>query len=248
MTLKGRYGAAVLRFMISGLLLAFIFGIGYFSSVQAQGDIPDIKIIAPKNNGTYKWNTLVNYSVVVTFQGKSTQFQELPSNQVLLTATYVPNLSTVAGKPAPAADGTPAGLLDIIRSNCIGCHAFNAKAMGPSFAAIAERYKQNPAATDTLSGLIRGGSTGIWGPDSMPAHPELSNDQAHAIVLWIMKYAANPNVSYYVGTEGAILMKAPGTPDSKAGIVLKASYTSPTPSANATQAPYGEDTIILHGN
>jgi len=248
MTLKQNYCGTALRFIIPGFLLAVLIGIDYSSSVHAKNDLPAVKITAPKNDSTYKWNTRVNYNVVVSFQGKSTQYQELPSNQVLLTATYVSDLSTVAGKPAPAAGGTPAGLLDIIRSNCLGCHEFNAKAMGPSFAAIAERYRQNPAAIDAVSGLIRGGSTGIWGPDSMPPHPELTDDQAHAIVLWIMKYAADPNVSYYVGTEGAILMKAPGTPDSKAGILLKASYTSSAPTANAAQAPYGEDAVILHGN
>lgn len=247
MTLKRKYGIA-LRFIIPGLLLAFLIGLDYSSSVHAKDDLPAVKITAPKNNSSYKWNTRVNYSVVVSFQGKSTQYQELPSNQVVLTATYIPDLSTMTGKPTAAAEGTPAGLLDIIRSNCLGCHEFNAKAMGPSFAAIAERYKQNPAAIDAVSGLIRGGSTGIWGPDSMPPHPELTDDQAHAIVRWTMKDAANPNVSYYVGTEGTIAMKAPGTPGSNAGILLKASYTSPTSSANATQAPYGEDTIILHGN
>ena len=248
MTLKRKCGSAALRFIIPGLLLAFLFDIGYSISVHAKDDHPAVKITAPKNDSTYKWNTLVNYSVVVSFQGKSTQYQELPSNQVLLTATYVPDLSTVTGKPAPEAGGTPAGLLDIIRSNCLGCHEFNAKAMGPSFAAMAKRYPQNQTTIDTLSGLIRSGSTGMWGPDSMPPHPELTDEQAHAIALWIMKDAANPNVSYHVGTEGSIMMKAPGMPDPKAGMLLKASYTSPIPSANAEQAPYGEDTVILHGN
>ena len=243
-----KYGAAALRFILPVLSLAFLFGVGYSRSVNAKDDLPSVRITAPKNNSTYKWNTRVNYSVVVSFQGKSTQYKELPSNQVLLTTTYVPDLSAVAGRPEPAAGGTPAGLLDIIRSDCLGCHEFNAKAMGPSFAAIAGRYSQNPAMISALSGHILNGSTGIWGPDSMPPHPELTDDQAHAIALWITKDAANPNVSYQVGTEGAILMKAIGTPDSKAGVLLKASYTSPSPSANAEQAPYGEDTVILHGN
>ena len=82
----------------------------------------------------------------------------------------------------------------------------------------------------------------------MPPHQELTDDQAHAIALWIMKDAANPNVSYQVGTEGTILMKAPGTPASKAGILLKASYTAPVASVDGKQAPHGEDTVILHGN
>lgn len=251
MTFSRENVAAALRFSVPTLLGITLFSIGYSGSVRADDHAndgpPTVTITAPRNNSTYNWNTLVNYSIVVSYQGKSTRYQEIPSNQVLLTATYVSDLSKVAGKPS-AVGRTPDGLLDIVRSNCMGCHEFKAKAMGPSFAAIAERYPQSQTAIDMLSRFIREGSTGIWGPDNMPPHPELTEDQVHAIVLWIMNNAANPNVGYYVGTEGAIRMEAPGARDSKGGMMLTASYTSPVPVGDSQQAPYGEATVIVHGN
>jgi cytochrome c len=203
---------------------------------------PVVKITAPGNNSLHGWNSLVNYSIVVSYQGKSTQYQEIPANEVLLAAAYVPDLSVTAGRSAAV---PPAGLLDIVGSNCLGCHDFKAKAMGPSFAAIAARYPATPATVSTLAEHIRDGSRGVWGQASMSSHSQLTEDQLRAIVLWILKSAADPDVSYYVGTEGAIRMEAPGTPGSKAGMILTASYTAPP--ANPEQAARGEDTAIVRG-
>jgi cytochrome c len=243
--------SAALMFSVLALSVAFLLCNVHVISAGAkdQGNDgpPIVKITAPKNNSTYNWNSLVNYSIVVSYLGKSTQYQEIPSNEVLLKTTYVPDLSTMAGKPAPAAAPTPAGLLDITNSNCLGCHEFKAKAMGPSFAAIGQRYPESQATIDTLSQHIHEGSTGVWGQGSMPSHTELTEDQLHAIVLWIMKDVANPNVNYYVGTEGTFRMEAAGTPDSKGGIILTASYTNRAPAANPEQAPHGEDTVIVAG-
>lgn len=236
---------------VFALSVVFLFGVRCSHSVNAQSGAadgpPTVKITAPTNNSTYNWNTLVHYHIVVTYQGKSTEYQELPSSQVLLTATYVPDLSKTAGKPASAAGPPDAGLLDILRSNCVGCHQFKAKAMGPSFAAIAGRYPESPATEDLLSRNIVNGSAGAWGQESMPPHAELTQEQAHAIAVWILKNAANPNVSYSAGTEGAIRMQGAGTPDAKAGMMLTASYTSPAPETLAGQATYGEDSVMVHG-
>ncbi len=248
MTFRGKKFGVALRVIAPTVSVAFLLCAGHSDPLNANDAPPVVTITAPRNNSAYRWNILVNYSIVVTYRGKSTQYQEIPSNQILLSATYVPDVSTVVGKPASVAGRPPAGLLEIIRSNCLGCHEFNAKAMGPSLAAIAERYGHNQATIDTLSGHIHNGSTGVWGQDSMPPHPELTEDQVHAIVHWIMNNAGDPDVSYYVGTEGAIWMKAPGKPDSKGGMLLTASYSSPGPSANTEQAQYGEDAVIIHGN
>lgn len=251
-----------MRFGIKGFKVALTFSIPAFSVVlffchgQAISDGPTkngadgppvVKITAPDNNSAYNWNSLVNYSVVVSYQGKSTQYQEIPSNQVLIRTTYIPDVSKIADETGRAAAPTPAGLLDIIRSNCVGCHEFKEKAMGPSFAAIAARYPGNQASMEALSRYIREGSTGVWGQGSMPPHTELTEDQLHAIVLWIVKDAANPSVNYYVGTDGAIRMDAPGTPSPKGGMMLTASYTAPVPPADQGQAPHGDDTVIVHG-
>jgi cytochrome c len=231
---------AALTFTVLAFLLCDVHTVSAGAQAQDGDGPPIVKITAPRSNSSYKWGSLVNYSIVVSYQGKTTQYQEIPSNEVLLKTTYVPDVSTIAGKAAPAAAHTPAGLLDITKSKCLGCHDFKAKAMGPSFAAVGQRYPDSQVAIDTLSQHIRKGSTGLWGQESMPAQTELTEDQVHAIVLWIVKDAANPNVDYYVGTEGAFRMEAAGTPDAKGGMILSASYTSP-------QASYGEDTVILQG-
>lgn len=207
---------------------------------HGNGGTPIVKITAPANNSIYSWNSLVNYSVVVTWNGKSTQYQEIPPDQVLIRTTYISDLSRKTGEPESAAE--PAGLLDIIRSGCIGCHEFKARAMGPSFAAIAARCPDNQASIDILSRYIREGSTGVWGAGTMPPHPEFSAAQLQAIARWIVRDASNPDVNYYVGTEGTIRMKASATPGSAGGMRITASYTAP-----AKEAPHGEDAVIVHG-
>lgn len=223
-------------------------------AISADGQAPGkeapplVKITAPSNNSTHEWNSLVSYSIVVSYQGRSTVYQEIPAKRVLLQATYVPDLAALAGRAAAATAPAPVGLLDVVDSNCLGCHDFKAKAMGPSFAAIAERYPDSPATIGVLSQHIRVGSSGVWGQGSMPSHEELTDGQLHDIVLWILKDAADPTVSYYVGTQGTIRMQASGAPGTHGGMVLTARYTSPAPADHPEQAAYGKDTVILRGN
>ena len=247
--IKGR--TAAVMFSIPAFAMAFFLCEGQ-ANPAVPGEFgkngpPIVKIMAPDNNSTYKWNSRVNYSVIVSWQGKSTQYQEIPSNEVLITTTYISDLSKMTGQQASAAVPTPTGLLDIISSGCIGCHDFKAKAMAPSFAAIAARYPDNQVSIDTLSRYIREGSTGVWGQGTMPPHPEFTEEQLHAIARWITKDAANPNVNYYVGTEGAIRMEAPATPSSTAGMILTASYTATVPTTGDEQAPHGEAIVTVRG-
>jgi cytochrome c551/c552 len=214
-------------------------------AVHGKDGAPVVKITDPANGATYPWNSLVSYSVVVTYQGKSTQYQEIPSDEVLLRATSVPDVTAVEARGAGVP--TPAGLVEIVRLKCVGCHEFQAKAMGPSFAAIAARYPDNQASIDTLSRSIRNGSTGVWGPGSMPPHTDLTEEQLHAMALWMVKDAGNPGVKYYVGTDGAIRMEAPARPGAHGGVILTASYTAPVPAGDQEPGPRGEDTVILRG-
>ena len=208
---------------------------------------PIVKITTPANDSTHAWGSLVSYGIVVTYAGKSTRYQEIPSKDVLLRVAYLPGVARMAGKPLPAAIAAPAGLRDIVESNCLGCHSFRARAMGPSFAAIAERYADKPATAAVLSQHIRNGSTGVWGQASMPSHARLTRGELHAIVLWILKDAANPDVSYHVGTQGAFRMAAPRTARRTGALVLTASYASPAPGGSPQQAAHGEDTVIVRG-
>jgi cytochrome c551/c552 len=178
------------------------------------------------------------------------QPQRIPVEVYLATSyrpdcDYVDDLAKLSPAAASPSTPTPAGLLAIVRSNCVGCHEFKARATGPPFAAIAAHGPDNPAAIETLAKYIREGSTGLWGQVSMPPHPDLTDEQARAMAQWIEKDAANPNVNEYVGTDGAIRMEAPAAPGPNAGLIFTASYTAS--STDREPAPHGEATVILHG-
>lgn len=75
---------------------------------------------------------------------------------------------------------------DLARSkNCMACHAVERKLVGPSFQDIAARYTaQN---ISQLAGSIQKGGAGRWGAIPMPANPSVTDDEAAALVRWILE-------------------------------------------------------------
>lgn len=75
---------------------------------------------------------------------------------------------------------------DLIQEeDCKSCHALEDKSIGPSFAAIANRYKNNDANIKSLADKIIVGGSGVWGDYAMSAHPHLSVQRASEMVKYI---------------------------------------------------------------
>ena len=72
------------------------------------------------------------------------------------------------------------------KNACVGCHAVDAKVYGPSFKAVAERYKTTKDAQLNLASKIRSGSKGAWGEAPMPPMPQLSETDAAKLAGWIL--------------------------------------------------------------
>jgi len=80
------------------------------------------------------------------------------------------------------------GELVIADSDCLGCHAQNHKVTGPAWAQIAGKFR-GEAQQEVIAALahsIIGGSVGTWGQVPMPAHPQLSEEQAAAAAAYIL--------------------------------------------------------------
>ncbi|MBS1527825.1 MAG: hypothetical protein JST19_19430 [Bacteroidetes bacterium] len=191
-----------------------------FIPVQQENHPPVVKINAPANNSSYTPGAQVSYQLSVSDKedGES-RFDEINGKEVLLEVDYLtPGSKIAAGKTVP---DDPPGLAVIRSSNCLNCHNFNSKSLGPSFFEINKKYPANKTTTDTLINRIKKGSSGIWGfKEKMPSHPELSPAQVVSAVQWIMKNAANPDVNYYNGLNGIIRLPE----NKKCSIVLTASY------------------------
>jgi cytochrome c len=76
---------------------------------------------------------------------------------------------------------------DLARSkNCVACHHVERKMNGPPYKAVAERYGKDEAAIKLLSEKVVKGGSGVWGQSPMPPQPNVSPEEAEALVKWIM--------------------------------------------------------------
>jgi cytochrome c len=203
------------KFIISSLLLS---GLLYsFSDFKIQeNQAPIVKIITPKNNSVFDQNAPVSYKISVSDkEDGDSKFDEINPKEVLL------EVRRVTAKSNKTVQNDAQGLAVMMTSNCINCHGFNSKSIGPSFYEINKRYPATKSNTDTLIKHIREGSSGIWpGKEKMPSHPELTVAEIKRTVQWIFKNAADPNVNYYIGLEGFFRINA----GSKGPYALTASY------------------------
>ena len=76
---------------------------------------------------------------------------------------------------------------------CLGCHAINKKIVGPSFQAIAEKYKGDAKAKEFLKNKIAKGGSGSWGVVPMPANTKLNDADLSTLASWILRGAPNKN-------------------------------------------------------
>jgi cytochrome c len=184
---------------------------------QQENQPPVVKIVSPQNNASIDKDVPVTYKISISDKedGES-KFDEINVKEVLLEVRHV------TGKSNKKVQNDQSGLAVIMTSNCINCHGFNSKSIGPSFYEINKRYPLTKSNMDTLVKRIREGSSGIWaGKEKMPSHPELTVAEIKSTVQWIFKNSADPNVSYYIGLEGFFRINA----GSKGSYILTASYT-----------------------
>ena len=69
---------------------------------------------------------------------------------------------------------------------CMACHGIAHKQVGPGFAQVAERYRQDPTAAARLAGRIRSGSVGQWGRVIMPRQAQVSEAEARVLAEWVL--------------------------------------------------------------
>lgn len=74
-----------------------------------------------------------------------------------------------------------------LEKGCFECHSLGRAEVGPSFRAIARRYRFDPDARERLPYVIRGGSAGHWGERfAMWPQPRLSKEEVSELVDWVL--------------------------------------------------------------
>src|SRR3989337_1191641 len=80
-----------------------------------------------------------------------------------------------------------AGLALIAQSDCLTCHKVDEPLTGPTYRDVANKYAdQAPAIIPQLAEKIIKGGTGVWGQVPMLPHPTISQQDAEAMVKYIL--------------------------------------------------------------
>jgi len=110
------------------------------------------------------------------------------------------------------------------QSDCKSCHAVDRQINGPAFQAIAERYRSNVAfAVPSIYRKIIYGGSGNWGQSYMTPHPQIREEEAIQMSLWILSLGAPPKAVQSLPLEGTFAL-APPNPASPGAYVFKANY------------------------
>ncbi|PHX74873.1 MAG: cytochrome C [Chitinophagaceae bacterium] len=86
--------------------------------------------------------------------------------------------------PAPVAKKDGKALIE--GSNCRVCHKDDTKLIGPAYKEVANKYENNDENVKKLASRVMKGGQGVWGEIPMAAHPELSSEDAEAMVSYIL--------------------------------------------------------------
>ena len=99
--------------------------------------------------------------------------------------TWIGMLCLAAATGLPASDAATVALMR--ETQCFACHAVDKKVVGPAYRDVARKYRNKPGAVAKLCLKVRDGGSGVWGPIAMSAHPQLTEAQIKAMVLWVLK-------------------------------------------------------------
>jgi cytochrome c len=128
-------------------------------------------------------------------------------------------------------------------STCLSCHQLNRTSIGPSYTAVARRYRGDSAAVARLVRKIREGGSGVWGKITMPAHPQITEAQASAMARYILSLGETRAGAPSLPVRGAYTPPAGSSDAHKGVLVLRAAYTDR--GANGMPAITNDKTIVL---
>ncbi|HEY8118709.1 MAG TPA: c-type cytochrome [Methylophilaceae bacterium] len=74
------------------------------------------------------------------------------------------------------------------RYGCMACHSAKEELIGPSFKAIADKYRSDADAKNKLIAKLKAGGSGVWGVKVQPAYrDEIKNQQHYGVLIdWVL--------------------------------------------------------------
>ncbi|KPM50119.1 PKD domain-containing protein [Jiulongibacter sediminis] len=215
-------------------------------NVFAGNSAPQLSITLDKPNKTFYFGEKqIGYSIAVTdSEDGSTENGAINADEVSTTFDFVPAGFDPIEMAANHATEDELASFSVGRqliegSDCISCHQFDSKSIGPSYAEVAERYPNTPKNRAYLIEKVINGGSGVWGEHGMSAHPDLSRADAARMVDFILNMNSTAS---RLPLSGSVNAAIPDYEES-GSFVLRAAYKDR--GASNVKPLLGEEMIVL---
>lgn len=78
------------------------------------------------------------------------------------------------------------GMTLVAGSDCLTCHKVSEKNIGPAYKDVAAKYENTDDNIELLASKIIKGGSGVWGAIPMTAHANIKQEDAEAMVKYIL--------------------------------------------------------------
>ena len=189
--------------------------------IAAGNEPPTVGVNLVGGNKTFFFPGVpVRYSVNVTDREDGSLGKGIPAQRVNVTSQFLKEGLPSTG--VAAAHETGKALIE--GSDCLSCHQYYQKSIGPAYIDVARRYHDSTV-TARLARKVREGGTGVWGRVVMPAHPTLTEAQSTAMVNYILSLADQQTTGATLPPSGTYVPPAEYAAAPKGALVLRAEYT-----------------------
>ena len=72
------------------------------------------------------------------------------------------------------------------KNECLGCHKMEGKLVGPGFAEVAKKYKNDANAAEKLIAKVSKGGSGVWGTMPMPPMSAVKPEDLKVMIAHIL--------------------------------------------------------------
>lgn len=108
-------------------------------------------------------------------------------------------------------------------SDCASCHDLEIESIGPSYLAIAEKYRGDYGAPTYLAQKVIRGGNGVWGEKLMAAHPQHTEEETLKMVNYILSLGQETTNKY--GLSGTLQLDQHEASNPEGKYVLSVRYT-----------------------
>lgn len=204
--------------------------------IKVGNEIPEVAISSSDNKSFFWEKKSFRYSVNVG----DNEEKGIDSKNISVSLEY----NAEPGGLSSNNESQSIGALLINNSDCKACHTVDKISVGPSYSAVAQKYKGKAGALSELSRKIIVGGGGNWGTEHvMAAHPQISAQDANEIVKYILSLADIKKPKTVLSTQGRIALTQHKADEPRGVYTLTATYTDK--GSNGIEPLTGSDIVKL---